>query len=137
MGDPETEVVMPRLKNDLVELFIAVNKGTLSTMQIQIDGRACATVVAVSGGYPGGYSKNIEISGLEKPVEDVSTIVFHAGTKKTGDAVLTNGGRVLAVTSYGNYISEAVEKSKKTLRQIHFKGMYYRNDIGHEFKNIK
>jgi len=140
MGDPETEVVMPRLKNDLVELFIATHKGKLNEVKIELDKRACATVVAVSGGYPGDYKKNLKISQFENPEDSEQvlkmnddTIVFHAGTKKVNDTIVTNGGRVLAVTSYGNDITDAVNKSKKVLEQIHFDGMYYRRDIGYEF----
>lgn len=133
MGDPETEVVMPRLKNDLVELFIATHEGKLSEAKIEFDKRACATVVAVSGGYPGDYKKNLKISGFENLKMNDDTIVFHAGTKKVDDTIVTNGGRVLAVTSYGNDIAEAVHKSKRVLEQIHFDGMYYRRDIGYEF----
>jgi phosphoribosylamine--glycine ligase len=133
MGDPETEVVMPRLKNDLVELFIAAHEGKLSEAKVEFDKRACATVVAVSGGYPGDYKKNLKISGFENLKMNDDSIIFHAGTKKVNDTIVTNGGRVLAVTSYGNDITDAVNKSKKVLEQIHFEGMYYRRDIGYEF----
>jgi phosphoribosylamine--glycine ligase len=133
MGDPETEVVMPRLKNDLLELFITIDKGKLNDAKIEFDKRACAAVVAVSGGYPGDYKKNFKISGSENFKENDETIVFHAGTKKVDDDIVTNGGRVLAVTSFGNDIPDAVNKSKKVLEQIHFDGMYYRRDIGYEF----
>jgi phosphoribosylamine---glycine ligase len=132
MGDPETEVVMPRLKNDIVELFIAMDEGKLADIEIEYDQRSIATVVAVSGGYPGAYTKNLPVSGLENSsLED--SIIFHAGTKREGDCVVTNGGRVLAVTSYGKTISEAVERSKNVLAKISFEGMYYRRDIGYEF----
>ena len=134
MGDPETEVVMPRLKNDLVELFLAVHNGGLQNIEIAYDERACATVVAVSGGYPGDYKKNITITGLENITETSDSIVFHAGTKLQGNSVVTNGGRVLAVTSFGENIGAAVIKSKEILQQIHFDGMYYRKDIGYEFE---
>jgi len=133
MGDPETEVVMPRLKNDLVELFIATHEGKLSEVKIEFDKRSCAAVVAVSGGYPGDYKKNLKISGFQNLKLNDDTIVFHAGTKKVDDTIVTNGGRVLAVTSYGNNIADAMNKSKKVLEQIHFEGMYYRRDIGYEF----
>jgi len=134
MGDPETEVVMPRLKNDLVELFIALHEEKLSTTKIAFDERACAVVVAVSGGYPGEYKKNLQISGLENLKTNNDTIIFHAGTKKVDNTIVTNGGRVLAVTSYGNNIGDAVSKSKNVLGQIHFDGMYFRKDIGYEFE---
>jgi len=134
MGDPETEVVMPRLKNDLVELFLAVHNGSLKEQTTAYDDRACATVVAVSGGYPGEYKKGFEISGLNNLKMNSNSIVFHAGTKQIDDTVVTNGGRVLTVTSYGANITDAVKKSKAVLQQIHFDGMYYRGDIGYEFE---
>lgn len=134
MGDPETEVVMPRLKNDIVELFLAVHSGTLQNIDIAYDERACATVVAVSGGYPGDYKKNITITGLENIKETSDSIVFHSGTKLQGNSIVTNGGRVLAVTSFGENIAEAVQRSKLVLEQVHFEGIYYRKDIGYEFE---
>ncbi|ANI89958.1 phosphoribosylamine--glycine ligase [Arachidicoccus ginsenosidimutans] len=132
MGDPETEVVLPRLKNDLVELFISLHDGKLSETTIEFDERACATVVAVSGGYPGDYEKGKVISFPEDiPGE---SIIFHAGTKVIGNDIVTNGGRVLAVTSYGKNIGEAVQQSKNILKGISFEGMNYRKDIGYEFE---
>ncbi|CAN5259887.1 phosphoribosylamine--glycine ligase [soil metagenome] len=132
MGDPETGVVMPRLKNDIVELFLAVHNDSLKNIEVAYDERACAVVVAVSGGYPGDYKKNIPIRGLTN-MQLESSIIFHAGTKQLNNEVVTNGGRVLAVTSYGATITKAVNKSKDILAQLHFDGMYYRNDIGYEF----
>ena len=134
MGDPETEVVMPLLKNDLVELFLATHHSELHKINIAFDERACATVVAVSGGYPDDYKKNIEIHGLSNLKLTDDSIIFHAGTKQAADSVVTNGGRVLAVTSFGENIPDAVQKSKAVLEQIHFDGMYYRKDIGYEFE---
>ena len=134
MGDPETEVVMPRLQNDLVELFLAVHNGNLKDQEIKYSDKAYATVVAVSGGYPGDYKKNLKISGLDNLKMENDSIVFHAGTKQNGDDVLTNGGRVLTVTSSGGNITEAVNKSKEILQQISFDGMNFRNDIGYEFR---
>ena len=132
MGDPETEVVMPLLQTDIVGLFAAMDNGTLADANIEFYPQTCATVMAVSGGYPGEYKKHFRISGLaDMRIED--SMVFHAGTKKINDAIVTNGGRVLTVTSYGNTIAEAVVKSKKILEQISFEGMYYRKDIGYEF----
>ncbi len=132
MGDPETEVVMPRLQTDLVALFAAMDNGTLADANISYDERACATVMAVSGGYPGDYEKNKMIHGLELPTtKDV--MVFHAGTKKDENKVLTNGGRVLAISAYGKNITEAVQQSKNKLSEITFEGMYFRKDIGYEF----
>ncbi len=89
--------------------------------------------MAVSGGYPGDYKKNLQINGLSDCRADKDSMVFHAGTKQSGEEVVTNGGRVLAVTSYGNDLTEAVAKSKKVLEKISFEGMYYRKDIGYEF----
>ncbi len=133
MGDPETEVVMPRLKNDLVDLFLAVQNGSLQNIQIEFDERTYATVVAVSGGYPGDYRKNLKINKFENLKINAGTIIFQAGTKQTADGIVTNGGRVLAVTSCGDNIAEAVNRSKSVLEQIHFDGMYFRKDIGFEF----
>lgn len=133
LGDPETEVVIPRIKNDLVELLMATANQQLNEVSIEIDERTVATVVAVSGGYPGDYEKGKIIDGLDVPALE-NTIVFHSGTQKQGDAIVTNGGRVLAVTSFGENITEAVEQSNYMLEQLHFDGMYYRTDIGYEFK---
>ncbi len=127
MGDPETEVVIPRLKNDLVSLFKAVGTGTLDTIDLEIDKRVAATVMTVSGGYPEAYEKGKEISGLEK-VSD--SLVFHAGTTLKDEAVLTNGGRVIAVTSFGKNISEALDNSYANVEKIDFEGKYYRKDLG-------
>jgi len=133
MGDPETEVVMPMLQTDIVALFAAMDNGTLIDANISFSEQTCATVMAVSGGYPGDYQKNIPIYGLAELPPSADSIIFHAGTKQTENGVVTNGGRVLAVTSYGNTIPEAVAKSKKILEKISFEGMYYRKDIGFEF----
>lgn len=141
MGDPETEVVLLRLKNDLIELFISCAEQKLHKEKIEIDQRCAATIVAVSGGYPGEYeiNKPIDFGYLENP-ESIKTIeaeggimVFHAGTKKQGDEIVTNGGRVLAVSALSDTVAEAIELSKNILGQIYFDGMYYRNDIGFEF----
>ncbi len=134
MGDPETEVVMPRLDTDLLSLFAAMDNGTLADANINFDERSICTVMAVSGGYPGDYKKNLKISGLDNLKMDGDSLVFHAGTKQTEDGVVTNGGRVLTVTSYGTNLKEAVDKSKAVLAQINFEGMYYRKDIGFEFE---
>ena len=132
MGDPETEVVMPRLKTDLVELFLSVHNNSLQDVAIEFDKKSCATVVAVSGGYPGDYEKGKQIS-LPANVKDGS-IIFHAGTKFDADGKLvSNGGRVLTVTSFGSNIADAVQLSKHVLSDIHFEGMYFRSDIGYEF----
>lgn len=133
MGDPETEAVMPRIKNDLVELLDATSRQRLHEISIETDERAVAAVMAVSGGYPGDYEKGKVISGMED-VQIEGSIIFHAGTKAEGDNVVTNGGRVIAVTSFGDNITEAVEQSIYALEQIHFEGIYFRSDIGYEFK---
>ncbi len=127
MGDPETEVVIPRLKTDLVELFVAVANQKLDEMTLEIDPRSATTIMVVSGGYPEDYEKGKVISGIEN-VED--SIVFHAGTKTKDGQVISNGGRVLAVTSYGNNFSEAIKKSYQNIDKLHFDTMYYRKDIG-------
>ena len=127
MGDPETEVVIPRLKSDLVELFQAVANQKLDEVQLEIDERSATTVMVVSGGYPEEYEKGKEIFGLEN-VQD--SIVFHAGTKTENGKIISNGGRVLAVTSYGANFQEAVKKSYENIEKLHFDTMYYRKDIG-------
>lgn len=127
MGDPETEVVLPRLKNDLVELFMAVGNQTLSDHTIEIDDRAATTVMLVSGGYPESYEKGKEITGTEN-VND--SILFHAGAKLDQGKIITSGGRVMAVTSYGNTYEDAIKKSYRNIEQLHFDKMYYRKDIG-------
>ncbi len=135
MGDPETEVVMPRLQTDLVALFAAMDNGTLQDANISFHENYYATVVAVSGGYPGEYKKNMQITGLSNVQMKNDSMIFHAGTKINPEGnLVTNGGRVLAITSSEKNITEAVNESKKILQQIHFDGMYFRNDIGYEFK---
>jgi phosphoribosylamine--glycine ligase len=134
MGDPETEVVMPRLETDLVSLFAAMDNGTLADTNIEHNAGSFATVMAVSGGYPGDYKKSLRIDGLANAANNKDSIVFHAGTKQDGETIVTNGGRVLAVTSSADTITQAVQKSKTVLAQIFFEGMYFRNDIGYEFE---
>ena len=134
MGDPETEVVMPRLQTDLVALFAAMDNGTLIDANITYDNRSCATIMAVSGGYPGDYEKNKVISGLEDTNAITDTLVFQAGTKASENAVVTSGGRVLAVTAFGNNIKDAVALAHQRLEKIRFEGIYFRRDIGYEFE---
>ena len=129
MGDPETEVVIPRLKTDLVELFLAVANEKLDEITLEIDERSATTVMLVSGGYPEDYEKGKTISGLEKITD---SIVFHAGTKLENDNVVTNGGRVLAITSYGNDFQEAIKKSYQNIEKLHFDKMNFRKDIGND-----
>ncbi|TGD58662.1 phosphoribosylamine--glycine ligase [Flavobacterium humi] len=127
MGDPETEVVMPRITSDLVAMFQAVADQKLDGFQLEIDPRSATTIMVVSGGYPEEYEKGKVITGLEN-VQD--SIVFHAGTKLQDGSVVTNGGRVLAVTSYGNDFQEAIKKSYQNINKLHFDKMYFRKDIG-------
>ena len=129
MGDPETEVVMPRLKTDLVQLFRAVATGCLADTAFALDERYCTTVMLVAGGYPGSYEKGNVISGFEK-VED--SIVFHAGTKLAEGQIVTNGGRVMAVSSFGHKMEEALQRSYCNVAKITFKDMNYRRDIGQD-----
>ncbi|MDL2230641.1 phosphoribosylamine--glycine ligase, partial [Alistipes sp. OttesenSCG-928-L06] len=127
MGDPETEVVLPRLTSDIIDLFEGMAHGTLNEKEITVTPKTAVTVVAVSGGYPSDYEKDKVISGLEK---DSGSIVFHAGTAAKGKEVVTAGGRVLAVTSFGDSIEEAAAQSFDRLAGIDYEGIYYRRDIG-------
>ncbi len=128
MGDPEAEVVIPRIKTDLVDLFLTIKNNSLSNFELEIDKRAVATVMAVSGGYPEKYKKGYRISGLN---DKSDSIYFHAGTKIDSDGeVITSGGRVIAVTSYGNNHYEAISKSYVEINKIKFKDINYRKDIG-------
>jgi phosphoribosylamine--glycine ligase len=129
MGDPETEVVIPRIQSDLMELLEGIALGDLKNRPLEIDERTVAAVVLVSGGYPETYEKGKEIEGLEGQLSP-ATVVFHAGTKESEGKTLTNGGRVLAVSSYGNNLKEALTQSYKTAGTIHFEKMYFRTDIG-------
>jgi len=134
MGDPETEVVLPRIKTDLLELFEAVASEKLNEIKLEIDERIATTVVLVSGGYPEDYEKNKEVKGLDATTD---SMVFHAGTKTEGNKVLTNGGRVFAVTSFGNTIEEAVAKSFKSAEIITYDKKYYRKDIGRDLMKLE
>lgn len=127
MGDPETEVVVPRLKSDLVELFLSVADQKLGDFNLEVDPRSATTVMVVSGGYPEDFEKGKVISGLEN-IQD--SIVFHAGTKLDGENVVTNGGRVIAVTSYGDDFQQAIKKSYQNIDKLSFDKMYFRKDIG-------
>mgnify|MGYP006178667997 CR=1 FL=1 len=127
MGDPETEVVIPRIKTDLVAIFEAVGSQNLENISLEIDERAATTIMVVSGGYPEDYEKGKEISGLEN-ID--GSLVFHAGTTLSNGKVVTNGGRVIAVTSYGNDYQEAIKKSYQNINKLCFDKMYFRKDIG-------
>ena len=127
MGDPETEVVIPRIKSDFLELLIAASQQKLDQVSVEIDQRSAATVMMVSGGYPESYHNGKEITGLEKIN---NSLVFHAGTKLKNEKIVSNGGRVLAVTSYGTDFKEALKTSYQNIPKIQFEGMYYRSDIG-------
>ena len=128
-GDPETQVVLPRLKTDIVDIFEAINNETLSDLDIEWDERACTCVIMASGGYPKSYPKGIEIKGLSDGQLDGVT-VYHAGTKLDGDKLVTSGGRVLGVTALGDTLENALKKSYDGVKQISFDGAHYRNDIG-------
>lgn len=127
MGDPETEVVLPRIKSDLVELFKAVDAGTINEETLQIDERAATTVMVVSGGYPEAYEKGKVITGIEAITD---SLVLHAGTIENDGEVLTNGGRVIAVTSFDIDFRQAIKKSYHNIAKLDFDRMYYRTDIG-------
>lgn len=127
MGDPETESVMLRLKSDIVDLFEGVAEGNLSARRTEFDPRAAVCVMLVSGGYPGSYKKGYAVTGID---EVEGSVVFHAGTALSGDTVVTNGGRVIAVSSYGSDKAEALAQSFAQAEKIHFEGKYFRSDIG-------
>ena len=131
LGDPETEVIIPRLKTDLLDIFVATAAQRLNKIKVEFDHRSAATVMLVSGGYPEDYEKGKVISGI-KSVKD--SIIFHAGTHLEDSSVLTNGGRVLAVTSYGNTFREAVNQSYNSIEKVKFENMYFRKDIGFDLK---
>ncbi|MFV0469433.1 MAG: phosphoribosylamine--glycine ligase [Dysgonomonas sp.] len=131
MGDPETEVVIPRIKSDFVDLLEGVALGNLKEKDLEIDDRYAVTVMLVSGGYPGDYEKGKLITNLND-VDD--SIVFHAGTQQDAQQIYTNGGRVLSVTSYGTTKDEALQRSFKNAEKIQFEGKYYRKDIGFDLK---
>ncbi len=134
MGDPETEVVIPRLKSDLVELLIATAKGDLSSQKVEQDPRFATTIVAVSGGYPGDYGKGFAMNGLDATSDNVR--LFHMGTKDADGKVVTSGGRVICATALDATLQGAIAKSRKAIEAIDFEGKYYRKDIGYEFSPL-
>jgi phosphoribosylamine---glycine ligase len=131
MGDPETEVVIPRIKNDIVELFLAAANKQLNQQRIMIDEQYATTVVLVSGGYPDEFDKNMIIKNLE---ETKDCLVFHAGTTMNNEQVVTNGGRVLAITAYGNSKTEALNICYENATVINYDKMFYRRDIGFDLE---
>lgn len=128
-GDPETQVVLPRLKTDIVDIFEAIDSETLSDLDVEWSDDACACVIMASGGYPKSYPKGIEITGLSNGQLDGVT-VYHAGTKLQGNELVTSGGRVLGVTALGDTLENALKKSYEAVEKIHFEGAHYRRDIG-------
>ena len=131
MGDPETEVVIPRIKSDFLELLIAVSKGKLSESKIEFDERVAATVMMVSGGYPEDFVKGKVVSGLDKTS---GSLVFHAGTKEVNGQVLTNGGRLIAVTSFGDTFNDALKQSYLNTELIEYENRYFRRDLGFDLQ---
>ncbi len=128
-GDPETQVVLPRLKTDIMDIFEAINNGTLSQLDIEWSDKACTCVIMASGGYPKSYPKGIEITGLSNGQLDGVT-VYHAGTAIKDGKLVTSGGRVLGVTALGDTLEDALKKSYEAVEKIHFDGAHYRKDIG-------
>jgi phosphoribosylamine--glycine ligase len=127
MGDPETEVVLPRIKSDMIDLFEGIATQTLSERHLEFEERTAATIMMVSGGYPEEFEKGKSITGLDA-VENC--LVFHAGTTEKGGKIVTNGGRVLAVTAFGKDIEQAIERASKGAEAINYDKKYYRKDIG-------
>lgn len=134
LGDPETEVVIPRLENDLVGLCVAASQKELHLVKVQADKRAAVTVMAVSEGYPGNYEKGFEITGINEKIGKQS-LIFQAGTTEKDGKIMTNGGRVFCITSFGKDIAEAADISLDIMEYIDFEGKYFRSDIGYEFRS--
>ena len=132
MGDPETQVVIPKIENDLLEIFDLLAKEKLNEVALKIDERFATTVVLASGGYPETYENGKEISGLNQ--ENENSLVFHAGTKVENDKVVTSGGRVLAITGFGENMEQALKTAYERLGKIHFEKGYFRKDIGFDLK---
>lgn len=133
LGDPETEAIMLRIKSDFADMLYRIASGSLADYQLEIDPRTVATVIMVSGGYPGEYQKGFEIL---MPLDSDETILFHAGTKRDGHSIVTNGGRVVAISSYGSDIASAIERSYAKASQVVFEGKNYRHDIGKDLMNL-
>ncbi len=132
LGDPETESIMPRIESDLLEILWATAQGTLNEVDISISSKTAATIMMVSGGYPEAYEKDKAISGLDASFD---SYIFHAGTKAVDKHIVTSGGRVLAITSLGNSIQDAISKSVASVGKVNFQGAYYRSDIGFDLIN--
>jgi phosphoribosylamine--glycine ligase len=133
MGDPETEVVIPRIQSDLVPIFHALGEGRLGDITLDVSPETAVTSMLVSKGYPGNYATGFPIQGWYVPTKDNPTICFHAGTKSQNRQVLTNGGRVMAITAFGNNVKDAADRSRQAADKIQFEGKHLRNDIGFEF----
>jgi phosphoribosylamine--glycine ligase len=129
-GDPETQVVLPRMTSDIVPAFLACCDGSLDDIELEWDTGACVTVVMASGGYPGFYEKGKPITGIDQAESDPDVTVFHAGTKQIDSGVATNGGRVLNVTAKGSDIPSTIEKAYTAVKQVHFEAAHFRTDIG-------
>lgn len=132
LGDPETEVILPRIKSDLLHMFDSLGSGMLSEYDLQIDERAVSTVILTSGGYPGSYEKGLNIMGLDNKPDEKEGLVLHAGTKTMRGKVITNGGRVIACTGFGANLERALERSYKLAESIDFGKKQYRKDIGQD-----
>ncbi len=135
LGDPETESVIPRITSDLLELFQAVASQTLDQVELTVSEQAAATIMLVSGGYPGKYNKGLPINGYS-PFDSGNTFVFHAGTRLSGDSVVTDGGRVIAVTALAANAEKALARALDRVEDVDFIGLNYRNDIGFDLKNL-
>ncbi|MFN2438903.1 MAG: phosphoribosylamine--glycine ligase [Chitinophagaceae bacterium] len=133
LGDPEAEVIIPRIKNDLLQLFIATDNQQLDTAKLEKDDRFATAIMVASGGYPNEYKKGITIHGLSENKKDSDVLVFHAGTKRDGDSIITNGGRVICATALSSQLDEAIYQSMEAIEDIKFEGKYFRRDIGYEF----
>jgi phosphoribosylamine--glycine ligase len=129
-GDPETQVVLPRLQTDILEIFNAVIDERLDEIEIEWDDNACVCVIMASGGYPEKYKTGYEITGIEEAERDINTVVFHAGTKRENGKYYTAGGRVLGVASLESNLESAIKKAYEGVSKISFEGMHYRKDIG-------
>jgi phosphoribosylamine--glycine ligase len=133
LGDPEAEVIIPRIKNDLLQLLIATANQELDVASLERDDRFAATIMAASGGYPDEYQKGISIHGLSVNKKESSVLLFHAGTKQSGNDIVTNGGRVVCATALAAQLDEAINQSIEAIEAIKFDGKYFRRDIGYEF----